>query len=235
MIGCLTRPIARAQAENSLAEFVEALGFQYFSYAAMSPKYGRHDEGLIFTNYPSNWRLLYRQRSYHHTDPVVTHGRQALLPYKWGSKAHLNALSARERQLFLEARDHHIGEGFTIPVHGPHGEFGLFSVANAGGLPELADPSSGIYQGLMTVAPFIHAYGMMSGNGHPPSDKEVALTDRECVCLKWTSQGKTAWEIAQIIGRSKPTVEFHLQKAMRKLDATNKAHAATLAMKRGLI
>ena len=65
--------------------------------------------------------------------------------------------------------------------------------------------------------------------------QDIALTDRECVCLKWTSQGKTAWEISRIIGRSKPTIEYHLQKAMRKLGASNKAHAAAIAMNQGLI
>jgi LuxR family transcriptional activator of bioluminescence operon len=201
----------------------------------MSTEAGRPSEGLIFASYPSSWRLLYRQKSYQHSDPVIVHGRRALLPYRWGSNQHLNAIGPRERELFLEARDHRIGEGFTIPVHGPYGEFGLFSVANRGGLPNPLDPSTAIYQGLMTVAPFVHAYGMMTENENHPQGRDIALTDRECVCLRWTSQGKTAWEISRIIGRSKPTIEYHLQKAMRKLGASNKAHAATIAMNRGLI
>lgn len=234
LIANLNSRIPSGDAEALLSEFVEALGFEYFSYAAMPPRSGG-SEGLIFTNYPPSWRVLYQNQSYQHIDPVMTQGRRSLLPYRWGNEAHLSALSSCERQLFLEARDHRIGEGFTIPVHGPQGEFGLFSVANGGTLPELADPSNGIYQGLMTVAPFVHAYGLLTGADGSKPDKEIVLTDRERVCLKWTSLGKTAWEIAQIIGRSKPTVEYHLQKAIRKLDATNKAHAATLARERGLI
>ena len=158
--------MAKAKADGLLAEFVEALGFHYFSYAAMSANAGKSNEGLIFTSYPSSWRLLYRQKSYQHSDPVIVHGRRALLPYRWGSNQHLDALGSRERELFLEARDHQIGEGFTIPVHGPQGEFGLFSVANRGCLPNPLDPSIAIYQGLMTVAPFVHAYSMMAENEH---------------------------------------------------------------------
>ena len=67
------------------------------------------------------------------------------------------------------------------------------------------------------------------------SGDAVILSDHERTCLSWTLKGKTSWKIARIIGRSRPTVEYHLQKAMRKLDATNKAHAAALTMKRGLM
>ncbi|MCO4319188.1 LuxR family transcriptional regulator [Phyllobacterium sp. 21LDTY02-6] len=234
LIAGLTGHVAGAEtaAELYLSEFVEAMGFEYFSYATM-PSWSGGSEGLVITNYPPSWQRLYRQESYHHIDPVMTQGSRAVLPFRWGSREYLNGLSGNERRLFIEARDHRIGEGFTIPVHGPQGEFGLFSVANRESLPELADPSSSIYQGLMTVAPFVHAYSLTFGREDTPPD--VLLTEHERVCLKWTSLGKTAWEIAQIIGRSKPTVEYHLQKAMRKMAAANKAHAAALAMKRGLI
>lgn len=61
------------------------------------------------------------------------------------------------------------------------------------------------------------------------------LTDRELTCLRWVSLGKTAWETATIIGRSRRTVEFHLLNAMRKLGAVNKVHAAVIAVRQGLI
>jgi DNA-binding CsgD family transcriptional regulator len=61
------------------------------------------------------------------------------------------------------------------------------------------------------------------------------LTEQERLCLSWTMRGKTAWEISQILNRSRPTVDFHLQKAMRKLSASNKFHAAFKALQADLI
>lgn len=61
------------------------------------------------------------------------------------------------------------------------------------------------------------------------------LTTKELDCLRWVSLGKTAWETATIIGRSRRTVEFHLLNAMRKLGAVNKVHAAVIAVRRKLI
>lgn len=63
----------------------------------------------------------------------------------------------------------------------------------------------------------------------------AALSERELECLRWVSLGKTAWETAQIMSRSQRTVEFHLVNAVRKLSASNKIHAAVIAVRKGLI
>ncbi|MBF0186421.1 MAG: helix-turn-helix transcriptional regulator [Magnetococcales bacterium] len=56
------------------------------------------------------------------------------------------------------------------------------------------------------------------------------LTVRERECLSWTSEGKTAWEIAQILHLSERTIVFHLSNATKKLNATNKVHAVAKAI-----
>jgi DNA-binding CsgD family transcriptional regulator len=68
-----------------------------------------------------------------------------------------------------------------------------------------------------------------------PDDESATLSERELECLRWVSLGKTAWETATIMGRSPRTVEFHLINATRKLSASNKIHAAVIAVRRGLI
>jgi len=61
------------------------------------------------------------------------------------------------------------------------------------------------------------------------------LTGRERECLLWVSVGKTAWETSIILGLSPRTIEFHLKNAVRKLDASNKVHATTIAIRNGLL
>lgn len=68
-----------------------------------------------------------------------------------------------------------------------------------------------------------------------PAGADAVLSEKELECLSWVSLGKTAWETAQIMGRSQRTVEFHLVNATRKLSASNKIHAAVIAVRRGLI
>jgi DNA-binding response OmpR family regulator len=55
--------------------------------------------------------------------------------------------------------------------------------------------------------------------------KRVDLRDREVETLTWAARGKTFWEIGQILGLSKRTVEFHLENARRKLGVATRTQA----------
>jgi LuxR family transcriptional regulator len=57
----------------------------------------------------------------------------------------------------------------------------------------------------------------------------VELTAREVEMLRWTADGKTSGEIAQITAISERTVNFHLNNAVEKLGAANKTAAAVKA------
>ena len=61
------------------------------------------------------------------------------------------------------------------------------------------------------------------------------LTDKEVECLRWCKEGKTNWEIGEILLISEKTVEFHLRNLMKKLGATNRMTAVVAAIKCGLI
>jgi DNA-binding CsgD family transcriptional regulator len=61
------------------------------------------------------------------------------------------------------------------------------------------------------------------------------LTPRELDALRWTLEGKTAWEAGVVLGISERTVVFHVTNAMRKLDCVNKQQAALKALRLGLI
>ena len=67
------------------------------------------------------------------------------------------------------------------------------------------------------------------------SDRPTSLTDREVEILRWTIDGKTAWEVAQILKITERTVNFHLQNVMSKFGVHNKTHAAAIAMSFGLL
>jgi len=59
--------------------------------------------------------------------------------------------------------------------------------------------------------------------------RDVQLNDREVETLTWAARGKTSAEIAQIIGLSKRTVDFHIDNARDKLGVTTRTQAAIKA------
>jgi DNA-binding CsgD family transcriptional regulator len=61
------------------------------------------------------------------------------------------------------------------------------------------------------------------------------LTPRELEGLKWTMEGKTAWEVGAILGISERTAVLHINNAMHKLGCVNKHQAVLKALRLGLI
>ena len=59
--------------------------------------------------------------------------------------------------------------------------------------------------------------------------RTVDLTDREVETLTWAARGKTSSEIATIVGLTKRTVDFHIDNARLKLNASTRMHAAIKA------
>src|SRR5271157_5989819 len=59
--------------------------------------------------------------------------------------------------------------------------------------------------------------------------KTVALNEREVEVLTWVARGKTSAEIAQILGLTKRTVDFHTDNARGKLGAATRTEAAIKA------
>lgn len=61
------------------------------------------------------------------------------------------------------------------------------------------------------------------------------LTPREREVLAWAAHGKSALDIAAILGIAKRTVDEHIYSSMRKLAAENRTHAVAIAIRCGLI
>jgi len=59
--------------------------------------------------------------------------------------------------------------------------------------------------------------------------KVVQLNDREVEALTWVARGKTSAEIAQILGLTKRTIDFHIDNARAKLGAATRTQAVIKA------
>ena len=66
-------------------------------------------------------------------------------------------------------------------------------------------------------------------------ETQAQLTAREIEVLRWTAEGKTSNEIAQILSISERTANFHINNILVKLGALNKTQAAVKAAVLGLL
>lgn len=121
-----------------------------------------------------------------------------------------------------------IKSGVYFSVHLANGQLGAVSFSGVGAPPdrekvvELNYLSNLIYS---KIDQFI-------GSAKKP---DFNLKKNEINCLKWTSQGKTSWEIASIMGLSEHTVNHYLTSAAQKLDTSNRTHAVSKAIRLKII
>lgn len=64
---------------------------------------------------------------------------------------------------------------------------------------------------------------------------QAALTPREVEVLQYVAQGYGNKEIGERLGTAAGTVKMHLQNILSKLGASDRTHAVTLAIRRGII
>jgi len=69
----------------------------------------------------------------------------------------------------------------------------------------------------------------------PALCEPARLTARELESLRWTMEGKTAWELGSILGISEHTAARHVNNATQKLGCVNKLQAVLKAIRLGLI
>jgi LuxR family quorum sensing-dependent transcriptional regulator len=63
----------------------------------------------------------------------------------------------------------------------------------------------------------------------------ATLSGREREVLTWVADGKTAWQIGELLQISQRTVEWYIQQAVQKLGARNRMQAVVIAARHRLI
>jgi DNA-binding NarL/FixJ family response regulator len=64
---------------------------------------------------------------------------------------------------------------------------------------------------------------------------QVALTPREIEVLRFVAKGMANKEIAHQLGTAAGTVKMHVQNILAKLNASDRTHAVTIALERGIL
>ncbi|GAK83098.1 transcriptional activator protein LuxR [Vibrio ponticus] len=85
------------------------------------------------------------------------------------------------------------------------------------------------------IAPHIHEVFMRKGEYNRFALGFPQLKARELEVLKWAKEGKSNWEIAQILNLSERTIKFHFTNIFQKLNVVNRSQAVARAVHAKLI
>ena len=171
---------------------------------------------------------LYVERSYADVDPVMRMLRRTTDPFKWLDVPYDREQERRGAEVMALVADFGLSQGFFVPTRSHLGTCG--NVWMAGPAPELTARSTPALH-FMALYAFDRVYRLVG----PKPDRRAPITAREREVLAWTAAGKSAWEIGEILGIAKRTVDEHAQTAVRKLGAANKIQAVVFAIRDGFI
>jgi len=163
--------------------------------------------------------------------PLIKRYKSLSIPFAYDQSVYV---AAGVQDLWESAAPYGYKVGMGVALHLPNAQHFVLSMDREAPLPKAEGRMARLLADLQLLA--VHAEAAASRLLLPSLLPPTArLSPRELEALRWTVQGKTAWEIGAILGISERSAVFHLANATRKLDAVNKHQAALKALRFGLI
>ncbi len=221
----------RESFRESVVKVAERLGFRTVSAIAIVER-GAESEFISVDNIPQTYSSAYIDRDAWRRDPVMQHLKRQSVPIVWDQRTFILGGAP---DLWEEQAPFGFRTGVAMALHLPGGHHFLLGVDRDQPLPEDEDELTRIVAHLQLFA--VHAQDAAFRVLVAPSNRPETpnLTPRELEVLRWTMEGKTAWEVGTILGISERTAVMHLSNATRKLDCTTKHQAVVKALRLGLI
>ncbi|MBR0716594.1 LuxR family transcriptional regulator [Bradyrhizobium liaoningense] len=183
---------------------------------------------VLAKRWPAEWFKLYTENNYDRVDPVVRMCRQSINPFEWSEAPYDVELEPGATEVMNRAGDFRMSRGFIVPIHGLTGYEAAVSL---GGVHLDLNPRSKPALHLMAMYGFDRIRRLLA----PVAGRSTHLTPREREVINWAAQGKSAWEIGEILHITQRTAEEHLATAARKLGAVNRTHAVAIAIRSKII
>ncbi|HSC01056.1 MAG TPA: LuxR family transcriptional regulator [Burkholderiaceae bacterium] len=222
----------REEFRDEVVRFGRALGFETVSAVAVIDHGIGRSEFVVVDNTPQEWRGAFNDARAMQRDPVMQHCKRQSLPIIWDQGTYT---SQGQGEMWEEQARYGYQTGIAMALHLPEGRHFMLGVDRDRALPSDRHELTRVVADLQLFA--VHALDAAMRVLVPSATAPDApsLTPRELEALRWTMDGKTAWEVGSILGITERTAVLHLNNAMRKLGCVNKHQAVLKALRLGLI
>ncbi|WOH52627.1 LuxR family transcriptional regulator [Bradyrhizobium sp. sBnM-33] len=222
-----TQNVASAAVLKKL--FLSAVAEEGYENAVFARANNRRLVSIPWSEFPAGYLNTYKAEEWDRIDPVVQRVHSARGPFRWSDTHPRGGFTQEQKSFFEQCRELGVHSGITIPIHGIGREVDLISLSLRAKHQVPSQRLTHVY--MLSVQYWLKYCELADQREH----EVVSLTSQELECLRWCKEGKTNWEIGEILNISEKTVEFHLSNGMRKLGAGNRITAVIIAIRRGLI
>ena len=213
--------------ERRLVDFAHDMNFGYVASALAIDRPGQKAVFVMLNNAPEAFAELSKDAEDARRDPVLKRLKRLSVPFVYDQATYVNDGAA---DLWEQQAEFGYRTGISVALHLPGHKHFLLGVDREEALPSDDEKLTRMLADIQLLA--VHAQDaavrLMAPAGSLPD--APTLTGRELEVLRWTMEGKSAWEVGQILSVSEHTVNFHMRNILRKLDSTSKHQAVLKAM-----
>ena len=220
------------QFRSVVIRFAQQLGFETVTAVVAVERPDTQPEFVAVHNTPLAFEQGFEDMSMARRDPVMQHCRRQTVPIIWNQKTYLEkgVIDLWDIQAQFGYRN-----GIAMSLHLPEGRHFTLGVDRSQQLPTDQIELTRMVADLQLFAVHAQDTAMRVLVSEAMQPERPALTPRELDVLRWTMDGKTAWETAVLLGIAERTTVQHLQNAMKKLNCNSKHQAVLKALRLGLI
>ena len=222
----------RDEFQQQIVAFSRRLGFQTVSATVVIDHLLGEAEFITVDNTPQSYKDAFQDRESWRLDPVMQHCKHRSMPIIWDQETYV---SKGLGEKWEEQARHGYGCGIALALHMPEGRHFFFGVDRDRPTCWQAEAVTRVVADLQLFAVHAHEAAMRILVPAAPAPGVPRLTPRELETLRWTMEGKTAWEVGALLGISERTAALHVNNATHKLDCVNKHQAVLRALRLGLI
>jgi len=206
-----------AQLRALLREAVWALGFHHFLLQGSAGQ-------VWLADLPQAWKVASASSG----DAALVTAAQSYAPFLWTDIPRLIAVSPAQSEFMDAVHAAGVGAAVTVPIHrsrntdktGGYSEFAgccSFMMKHGVSLP-LSSLAAAHYVGALT---FDAAENLRQARS-PGSPRGPQLTPRQRDCVVLVAQGKSDWEVGQLLGISESTVHKHIEDAKKRFTVSTR-------------
>ena len=222
----------RDELQTQVVAFTKRLGFETVSATVVIDHLLGEAEFITVDNTPRAYLEAFQNRDNWRRDPVAQHCKRQSMPIIWDQSTYADKGLGDmwEYQAKFGYRN-----GIAMALHMPEGRHFFFAVDRDKPVPPDASELTRLVADLQLFAVHAQDAAMRILTPALVSSSAPSLTPRELEALRWTMEGKTAWEVGSLLGISERTAVLHVTNATHKLDCVNKHQAVRKALRLGLI
>ena len=222
----------RDEFQSELVAFTKRLGFETVACSLVIDHMLGEAEFITVDNTPREYKEMFQDSVSARRDPVMQHCKRQSVPIIWDQSTYV---SSGLGDKWEEQASFGMSNGIAMALHLPEGRHFLFGVERDRPVPTDASELTRIVADLQLFA--VHAQDAALRILVPkPLDPSLpSLTPRELETLRWTMEGKTAWEVGSVLGITERTASLHVNNATHKLGCVNKHQAVLKALRLGLL